>query len=274
VMIGLSALALNTAANGIRGAGTEGFIFLRLFTTEPSDIKLSFLFNYVNFIPLVFIPLFSIMLGFDAVNRERTSGTLSRIMSQPVYRDSVINGKFLASLFVLTLILATSIIFIAGYGIRMIGIPPTSEEIIRIFIYLVSMIIYGAFWISLSLLFSVVFRNLASSIICSLAIWLIFSFGIYALALNVANNDATYQMILDFSPNWLFGNAAAAIFFPVARSLGTLTEEQTAYMIANPLTLSQSLQMIWPYMVGLISLSAVCFGISYVVFMKQEIRSA
>jgi ABC-2 type transport system permease protein len=35
-------------------------------------------------------------LGFDAINSERTGGTISRILSQPVYRDSVINGKFLA----------------------------------------------------------------------------------------------------------------------------------------------------------------------------------
>ena len=92
VMIAMSALALNTASNGIRGAGNEGFIFLRLFTTEPSWKTLSFLFNYVNFIPLVFVPLFGILLGFDAVNRERASGTLSRILSQPIYRDGVING--------------------------------------------------------------------------------------------------------------------------------------------------------------------------------------
>lgn len=105
----LSALALYSASSGIRSSGDQGFLFLKLYTTELQSLPqntqalpLSFLFNYVNFIPLVFIPLLGIVLGFDAVNRERNSGTLSRIMSQPVYRDSVINGKFLASLFVLT----------------------------------------------------------------------------------------------------------------------------------------------------------------------------
>jgi ABC-2 type transport system permease protein len=156
VVIGLSALALNAAASGIRGAGDQGFLFLKLYTTEmqslsqSSQVPLAFLFNYVNFIPLIFVPLFGIMLGFDAINKERTSGTLSRIMSQPVYRDSVINGKFLAGIIILTLIMASSVILIAGYGIRMIGVPPTAEEILRIFFYLVFMVIFGAFWISLS----------------------------------------------------------------------------------------------------------------------------
>jgi ABC-2 type transport system permease protein len=213
------------------------------------------------------------VLGFDAINRERTSGTLSRIMSQPVYRDSVINGKFLASLFVLALIMASSVILIAGYGIKMIGIPPTAEEIIRIFLYLVFMVIFGAFWISLAILFSVIFRNLATSIICSLGLWLLFSFGLLVIAIAASKNADTFQMILNFSPNWIFGQASSTILYPSVRTLGTLTTEQVTYMVPNPLSLAQSLQLIWPYMVGLISLSSICFGISYVVFMKQEIRA-
>lgn len=273
VVLGLSALALYSASNGIRGAGTEGFIFLRLYTTEPQGIPLSFLFNYINFIPLIFVPLFGIVLGFDAINRERSSGTLSRIMSQPVYRDSVINGKFLASLFILTLIMASSVILIAGYGLRMIGIPPTAEEIMRIFLYIVFMVIFGSFWISLAILFSVIFRNLATSIICSLGLWLVFSFGLLVLAIAVSKNEDTFNMILNFSPNWLFGQASSMILYPAVRTLGALTIEQLTYMVPNPLSLGQSLVLIWPYMVGLISLSSICFGISYVVFMKQEIRA-
>jgi ABC-2 type transport system permease protein len=55
--------------------------------------------------------------------------------------------------------------------------------------------------------------------------------------------------------------------------MGTLTADQVAHMLPNPLSLGQSLMVIWPYMVGLISLSSICFGINYVVFMKQEVRA-
>lgn len=274
LLLAVSALALYSASSGIRGSGSEGFLFLKLYTVEPSGTQyLSFLLNYINFIPLIFIPLFGIILGFDAVNRERASGTLSRILSQPVYRDSVINGKFLAGLIVLAIMIASSILIIAGFGMRMIGIPPTSEEIIRLFLYVVFILIYGAFWISLSILFSVIFRNLATSIICSILVWLVLSFGLLVLAMAVSDSQETFSMILNFSPNWLFGQASSMLLFPVVRTLGTLTAEQTQFMVANPLSLGQSLQVIWPYIVGLISLSAVCFAISYIVFMKQEIRS-
>ena len=52
-----------------------------------------------------------------------------------------------------------------------------------------------------------------------------------------------------------------------------MTQAQMAYMLPNPLSLGQSLLLIWPYLTIMVSLSAVCFGISYVVFMRQEIRA-
>lgn len=269
LLLAVSAFALYSAGNGIRGSGSEGFLFLKIYTIESSGTQFfSFLLNYINFIPLIFVPLYGVVMGFDAINRERASGTLSRILSQPVYRDSIINGKFLAAFIVLAIMVASSILIMAGFGIRMIGIPPTSEEIIRIFLYWIFIVIYGAFWISISVLFSILFRNLATSVIVSILVWLVLSFGVLIIAMSTENST-----VLNVSPNWLFGQASAMMLFPTVRTLGTLSPEQTQFMVANPLSLGQSLQVIFPYIVGLISLSAVCFAISYIVFMKQEIRS-
>ncbi len=275
LVLGLSALALYSAHEGIRGSGSEGFVFLRLYTTEPLGLEneFAFFFNYINFIPLAFVPLVGTLLGFDAINKERTTGTLSRIMSQPVYRDSVINAKFLASLIVLGVMMATSVLIIGGYGLRMIGVPPSAEEIVRLFIYFIDILIFGSFWIALAMLFSVVFRNLATSIIFSMVLWLFFSFGIYLIARSMAGSVETFQSILNFSPNWIFGQASSAMLYPTVRTLGTITTAQAAYMVPNPLSLGQSLLVVWPYMVGLVSLSAICFAVSYIVFMKQEVRA-
>ena len=269
----VSALALYSANQGIRGGGTEGFIFLRLYTTQPPGVPFAFLFNFVNFMALFFVPLIGIILGFDAINRERTGGTLSRIMSQPVFRDSVINGKFLAGMVILSLMMTAAILLIGGYGLRMIGVPPTAEEIIRLFIYLVCIIIFGAFWMGLSILFSILFRSLTTSIICAIALWIFFSFGMLIIALGIGETAETLQLVLMFSPNWLFGQASSAILHPAVRTLGTITPAQMAYMIPNPLSLGQSMMLVWPNLTSLISLSVICFAISYVLFMRQEIRA-
>ncbi len=278
-----SAAGLYASFQGIRGSGTEtGFVFLKLFTTSGEAIP-----SLVTFIAL-FVPIIGIALGFDAINSERSSGTLSRLLSQPVYRDNVINGKFLAGIITLSIMIATAILIVSGFGLRIIGVPPNPEEIIRISLFLILTIIYGAFWMGLSILFSVVFRRIATSLLSSLAFWLFFSIFILLIAPPIANalastasgtpeaiirNAELHQMILRFSPNILFQEATTVLLLPLVRSLGIVTLGEVAYMLSNPLSLGQSMLIIWPHLTGLVSLTAICFAASYVLFMRQEIRA-
>jgi ABC-2 type transport system permease protein len=273
MVFGLCALALVAVQKGIRSYGAEGFVFLRLYTTQPPfGGPFAPLLVFLNIVALFFIPLIGIMLGFDAINRERNGGTLSRVISQPIYRDSVINGKFLSGIIILTVLMAAAVFIVGGYGLIMIGVPPSPEEIIRLFIYLVCIVVFGAFWIGLSILFSIVFRNLATSLLFSIALWLFFSFSIFFVSLGAGS--AAIVNIFRFMPNLLFEQASAAILHPMVRTLGAITEAQATYMIANPLSLGQSIVLAWPYIIALVSLSVICFAISYLLFMRQEIRSA
>ncbi|MBA7685606.1 hypothetical protein ES703_94031 [subsurface metagenome] len=279
-----AAAGLVAASEGIRGANLpEGFVFLGLFTTSGSVIP-----SLVTLIVLL-VPIIGIALGFDAINSERTGGTLSRILSQPVFRDSLINGKFLAGVVTLSIMVGTMLLLVSGYGLSMIGVPPTAEEVIRLFIYLFLTIIFGAFWMGLAILFSVLLRRVAASLLISLAFWLFFSIFILLIAPAIANalvptaggseaeiirNTELRLMMLRFSPNTLFSEATTALLLPViVGSLGLITQSQAAYMLPNPISLGQSLILIWPHITSLVSLSAICFAISYVLFMKQEIRA-
>ena len=60
----------------------------RLFTVSDGTLPSFVLF--INFLG----PLLGIALGFDAVNSEQNKGTLSRMLSQPIHRDCIINAKF------------------------------------------------------------------------------------------------------------------------------------------------------------------------------------
>src|SRR4030042_500415 len=159
-----SGLGVIAIRDGIRAALEQNFavtgdhfVFLAMFTA--SFPKITF-FNFASVIALIG-PIIGIVLGFDAINSERTGGTMSRLLAQPVYRDGVINGKFLAGLVTMSLMVGTALLLVAGFGLRMIGVPPTAEEIIRLFIYFVITVIYGAFWMAMAMLFSVLFRRAA-----------------------------------------------------------------------------------------------------------------
>jgi len=280
LVYGISAVGLWSAHQGIRGAVTsEGFVFLKLFTTQGEILPS--LTGFLSF----FVPIIGIALGFDAINREYTSGTMSRVLSQPVFRDGVINGKFLAGIVTLSIMMFATIMIVSGVGLSMIGVPPTAEEIIRLFLYLFFIIIFGSFWMGLAILFSVVTRRIATSLLSSIALWLFFAFFISLIAnvvapLNVETesefirNFELQQTIMRFSPNFLFSQVNGVLLEPVViGSLGVVTMSQLARMIPNPISLGQSLLLIWPHLTSLASLTIVCFAISYVVFMRQEIRA-
>lgn len=287
-----SGFGIYAVQQGIRAALAEsgavtqgGFVFLALFTSSFQNIpSLTFSLGLI-------IPIVGIALGFDAINSERSGGTLSRLLAQPVYRDSVINGKFLAGIIAMIIMIGTTLLLVAGYGLRMIGVPPTAVEIIRLFLYLVITVVYGAFWMGLAMLFSVVFRRAAGSLLLPIALFLVFYFFWVMLGLGPAianslapvgegatleaqiHNAELQQTLLRLSPSYLFQEAYYVLLVPVAKGLGIITRAQAMYMVPNPLSLGQSLLAIWPHFVGMISLSAICFGISYIIFMKQEIRA-
>jgi ABC-2 type transport system permease protein len=283
---------LYAASQGIRAAldqsgavTNNGFVFLSLFTSYLSDIPV------VTLAIAIIIPLTGIVLGFDAINSERTGGTLSRLLTQPVYRDSVINGKFLAGLVTMSVMIGTAILLIAGYGLRMIGVPPSAEEMIRLFLFGFVTLVYGAFWLGLAMLFSVVFRRSAGSLLVPVVIfvvfflfWVFLPFGqaiAEAVSPVVPGSDVatqieqaeTQQTILRLSPSFLFQEAYGVILSPRVAGLGILKISDLDFMLPNPLGLGQSLLAIWPHLVSIISLSVICFAASYVVFMRQEIRA-
>lgn len=288
----LFALVLLVAIGATRGAwesirgevtGVAPFVFLRLFTASGETLP-SFLYFIVFLVPIV-----GIVFGFDAINSERNSGTLSRLLSQPIYRDAVINGKFLAGIVIIAIMLASIVILVSGMGLRMIGVPPSSEEVIRLLVFLVVSIVYGAFWLGLAILFSIFFRRVATSALASVAVWVFFIFFMSMLASAVANvlapageteisqvrNVEATLMVMRVSPINLYEEAMIVLLNPGVRTVGQLLEfvKTAGWMIPNPLSLGQSLLIVWPHLVSLLALTTVCFAISYTKFMREEIRS-
>lgn len=169
--------AIMNIRNAVAESGDE-FMFLLLFTA--SDGTLPSFFTFVSFLG----PLLGIGLGFDAINSERNKGTLSRIMSQPIHRDSLLNAKFVASVIVISILFFALSFLVMGMGLVTIGIPPTPEEFWRVFFFTIVSIFYVAFWLNLSILFSVRFRQPATSALSGIAVWLFFSI-FYSMIINL-----------------------------------------------------------------------------------------
>lgn len=281
--------ATYTAAQAIRTAvptsssGSTPFVFLLLFTVSAGMLP-SFT-SFVSFLG----PLVGLSMGFDAINGEYARGTLSRILSHPIFRDSVINGKFLARVGTIAIMLVSISLVLAGLGLRLIGVPPSAEEILRLLFYLTIAVVYVAFWMSLAILFSILFRQAATSALAGIAVWIFCTFFMSMIAGTTAQtlvpvdqqNPQTVIAQVDasmaisrLSPVTLYQEATGIILDPSARTLSPLVmQSEQIGMVPGSLKLGQSLLLVWPQMVGLVTMTMICFAISYARFMRQEIRA-
>ena len=217
------------------------------------------------------MPIVGIALGFDAINSEKNSGTRSRLLSQPIYRDAVINGKFLAGVVTIAIMLVSMVMIVGGTGLSMIGVAPSSEEVIRLMAFLFMGIVYGAFWLGLAILFSILFQRVATSALASIALWMLFVF-LFAVPFFTRLGQLGFTIML-VSPITLFWQVITILLVPSKRPLGQIIESAGGSVPTSPLSIGQSLLTVWPYLVIIIALTLVCFAISYAKFMREEIRS-
>ena len=293
IVLGLAAaIPLYFAADRIRSVAEAATgvpaVFLALFTIGPADIAILRVDTFVGIVA----PLLGLAFAFDAVNGERSEGTLPRLLSQPIYRDDVINGKFAAGLGVIGLVLVSVVLFIAGFGMLRLGIVPAGSEIVRLVAWVLVTFLYVALWLAFGLLLSVVIRRAATSALVGFGVWLLVTIfgqlittlvsGLLAPAANATTDQVlgSYQaqeFVTRILPSTLYREISSVILTPNLTQISTPATigqlEQVQAQIPGLLTLDQSILLVWPQVVVLVAMTVACFGAAYVLFMRQEIRA-
>ena len=283
------AVVVYFAAEQIRQTIAEDrFLFLRLFAPPTTAGETSLTFTLVL---NILVPLVAIGLGFDAINGEYNRRTLSRILAQPIYRDALLLGKFLAGLATLSISLITLWLLVIGFGLLRLGIPPSAEELGRSVVFLVITVAYAGVWLALAMLFSILFRSPATAALVGLGVWLFLALLWPALAQPlgeaISPPDVRFTMLglptpdtelwkvalARFSPSQLYGEAVVAILNPDEKSLANLLAQFQGRIMGAPLPLGQSIVMAWPQIVGLIAGMILLYVVGYVAFQRQEVRA-
>jgi ABC-2 type transport system permease protein len=265
----------------------DPFLLLKLFNPGGQTLSVVAILGFV-------IPVVAISLGFDAVNGEHNRRTLSRILAQPIYRDALLGGKFLAGIIILAVNLMCLWLLVAGLGVAFLGVPPSGEEFTRALVFYFIAVAYAGAWLGLAMLFSVLFRSPATAALLALGVWLFMTFLWPMIAPAIATAlippDPRYTLlgILDpqtaalqqglsrISPYLLFEEATRSILTPTTPSLGPVLDQirmLRGEVVGAALPLRESLAMVWPEVVSLIAGAIVLFVATYVVFQRQEVRA-
>lgn len=295
VILMISLISAYMTGTGLRreleGIAKPSLVFLMLFTSTGA------LFSLTQFVAF-FGPLIGMILGFDAISRERAARTLPKLLSQPIYRDAVINAKFLAGMTVISVMFLAILLLISGMGLLTLGVVPDGQEIGRLAVYLLVSVFYVGFWLGLAILCSVLFRSMATSALATLALWIFLAFFM-ALGASLAadaltpvrpglsgdaqaqamiRNEETRQLVSTLSPITLYSDATSIVLDPLRKTTRSLVlmgpmERLSLSRFQSALPLEQSILIVAPYLVSLVAITVVCFCVCYLCFMRQEVRS-
>lgn len=103
--------------------------------------------------------LLGLFLSYNFISKERQEGTMELLLSYPIYRDEIINGKLVAGIFTVGFTLLTAFLVSSGLAVFMLGQIPSLEVISRLSFIWLGTTLYITFFLSLGTLLSTIFRS-------------------------------------------------------------------------------------------------------------------
>jgi ABC-2 type transport system permease protein len=230
----------------------------------------------------------AIAISFDTINNERQRGSLKTMLSYPIYRDSIVYGKYLGGL--LAVIMVSTVTFIGGMGlfISVTGIQMTADTVIRLAMFFGVSLVYMAIFLAIGLLLSIVFPSPSTSLLASMIVWLAsiqlipnigYAIGqiLYPVRMTFSGTGGpsfTQQtgfttlraIISGLSPSTAYENIVNSVLTTSSLQFTSGAPTVTSISVMNALMTSL------PSLLYFVGLLVAIFAAAYIVFMKQEIR--
>ena len=139
---------------------------------EPSILKV--------FQPMVFFfgflgAILAIAIGFNLISGEKESGSLKSLLSHPVFRDTIINGKALGGMGALGFAILVMMLLSVGL-LMMLGIMLTGDELVRILVFMGFSLLFMFSFFAIALMCSTIAKNSIRAITYTLVIFIVISF--------------------------------------------------------------------------------------------------
>lgn len=156
----------------------------------------------MRFVAAVLLPVLALMLGYATVAGERESGSLALLVAQPVTRAQVLLGKYVG----LWGVLSTALVGGIGVGGLLI-VGSTRGGLVGIqvlLVFLLETLMWGAAWLSITMLISAFFERRATAVAGSMVVWFTFAIlWVPVTALVIAMTVSPGARPASAAPQWL-----------------------------------------------------------------------
>ncbi|WP_317137849.1 ABC transporter permease subunit [Methanochimaera problematica] len=249
----------------------------------------------------IFGPLIAIAAGFNLITKERESGSIKSVLSHPLYRDELINGKAIGGIAALSFA-TVGLFVIVTASLLLLSIVPSMDDFISISGLCAVTIIFLTGIFAMALMVSSLTKNSGTSLIYSLILFFIFTYIASIIAPSVS------ILILGPEPSSVDNNGFGFANLEEERKYYTnqkmientieyLSIKNNYYTIGTALTkpsffwafkgadefqfldysqmgidFDDIFGKIWGNLLILIAYPVVFFGIAYVRFMRMDLR--
>ena len=136
---------------------------------NPPMPSMLFIFGDLTQYFVLIAMVLSVAIGFDLISREKEEGSMKSLLSHPLYRDAIINGKAIAAIAVLAVSLAA--MFLLTSAIMLFyGVVPGGDDILRIVVYFLMALLYCGVFFAIALMTSTIAKSSAMSVLYVLGI--------------------------------------------------------------------------------------------------------
>jgi ABC-2 type transport system permease protein len=156
---------------------------MKIFVDMPSI--LSIFSSYGTYIATFGI-LLAVSMGFDLISREKEEGTLKILLTHPVFRDQVINGKIIGSAAMMIVVLLST--FLAIVAIMLFfGIVPAGDDLVRLAAFFIAVMLFLLALLAIAVMSSTLSKNSSMAMMIAIAIIMV---GILVPGISSAVADA------------------------------------------------------------------------------------
>ncbi len=234
---------------------------------DPYDV-FEMSLNYVLHTLTYFGCLFAIAIGFTCIADERNNNALNVLLTKPLYRDTIINGKIVGALSFLICIYGTTIILFTSSFLILYGSvlePYILDYFARLILIFGISVIFSLIFVSISTLIALLVKSQALALVLSTMVIIIYGYipsttfagyiGLIANGLFGMNPDIVAYTVDHLSPNWM-----------IDMMIGNVRAFNPSLSMGDVFTLT------YVYLITLIIYFILPAILSYIIFVKRDVK--
>jgi len=229
-----------------------------------SQFKPSAVLSMMDILNLILV-LLAVIITADTISAEKKDRTIYQLLSKPVERSTVVWGKFVGCLGVVSFFFTSSSLLAYALIAILTGVYPPAGDVMNVLEVIVFMILLFSVYVALGILISAVTKNPLISILGGVIAWMAFFFSnaIGGAMGNLAINSGSTIVLGDPFPQYPIYAKILVLIDPISHDVVNFLLGSSQYPPDG--------MPAWANVIFLLAYAGILLLVSVELFKRQDI---